>query len=154
MAFAHHPARRHDQMKWFRDLKIRKKLTIAFVAIAVVMALVGAIGIFGLEKIDSLDVQLYEQNTQPLGHLAYVGSSYLRARVAQRELVETDDPAKKQGYMAEITANDQVMNDELAAFDKQVSSEEVRKGCEALKASLGAYLPVRNGALQRALGGG
>ncbi len=141
-------------MKWFYDLKIRTKLTTAFVAVAVVMALVGAVGIFGLHKIDGLDVQLYEHNTQPLGHLAFVGTSYLRARVAQRELVETDDQAKKQSYMAEITAADQVMNDELAAFEKEVSTKEIREGCEALKAALGAYLPVRNGALQRALGGG
>ena len=140
-------------MKWFYDLKIRTKLTIAFVAIAVLMAVVGAIGIISLQRVDGLDVQLYEQNTQPLGHLAYVGVSYLRARVAQRQLVETDDPAKKQRYMEVITAADQVMNDELAAFEKELSSGEIRKGCEALKAALEAYLPIRNGALQRALGG-
>ncbi|QNU68708.1 MCP four helix bundle domain-containing protein [Ruminiclostridium herbifermentans] len=63
------------------NLKIATKLLISFLIVAIIA---GALGIYGISKISTINNAgkgLYEQNTKPLGDLAYIGTQYQRIRV-------------------------------------------------------------------------
>ena len=53
-------------MNWFQNLKIAKKLIIAFLGVAVIAGIVGAVGIVGLYNLAQEDTQLFEFYTLPL----------------------------------------------------------------------------------------
>lgn len=48
-------------MKWFYNLKIRTKLLIGFILIALIVGLVGYVGMINIKALDESDTELYEQ---------------------------------------------------------------------------------------------
>ncbi|MGB9589130.1 MAG: MCP four helix bundle domain-containing protein, partial [Armatimonadota bacterium] len=74
-------------MKWFYDLRIRTKLLLAFIGVAVIAGFVGVVGIVNLRKIAAEDKMLYEHDTDPLSDIALMYSSFLRVRQALRDVI-------------------------------------------------------------------
>lgn len=79
-------------MKWFYNMKIGVKLTASFIVVAIITAIVGAIGVTNINKMDELDTQLYENMTIPLSEVAEMSALFQRARVNARDLIFFDRP--------------------------------------------------------------
>lgn len=59
-------------MKWFYNMKIGKKLVLAFLLVSLIAGVIGVIGVLNLRKIADLDTQLYEYHTDSLDELTRI----------------------------------------------------------------------------------
>lgn len=67
-------------MKWFYNLRISVKLLAGFFIVAIIAGAIGVIGVKNIKEIESLDTDLYEKMTAPLGELVTITESYQRMR--------------------------------------------------------------------------
>ncbi|HAE21132.1 MAG TPA: chemotaxis protein [Spirochaetaceae bacterium] len=72
-------------------MKIVAKLLIGFVAVALLGAFVGVVGIFSMQTIDKADTFLYENMTVPISNLLTITEAFQRVRVNIRDLIDADD---------------------------------------------------------------
>lgn len=57
-------------MQWFQALRIKTKLIDAFLIIAMLVGIVGGMGIYNMNQLDDAGSELYTNMTAPLGQLA------------------------------------------------------------------------------------
>ena len=67
-------------MNWLQNLKIAQKLTLAFLCVAALAALVGAVGVINLYSLAQEDTSLYENYAVPLEQMGTVTAAYQRSR--------------------------------------------------------------------------
>ena len=58
-------------MKWFRNMKIGKKLIATFLLMAIITAIVSGVGVLFLSEITSADTYMYEYMTEPIAHFVF-----------------------------------------------------------------------------------
>ncbi|WP_283607007.1 methyl-accepting chemotaxis protein [Faecalispora anaeroviscerum] len=82
-------------MKKFRDFSISRKLYTGFLAMIVLMVVVGGVGTFGMIRINSMDTYLYEKQTAPISNLIGAYEALYQVRVDVRDaIIYSNDPAK------------------------------------------------------------
>jgi methyl-accepting chemotaxis protein len=129
-------------MKWFYDLKIRTKLILAFLLVALIAGCVGTIGIVNIRKVDNASTALYEGVTEPLGHIALLYSSFLRTRQALRDVIIDlyYDPSKlkehaalSQKKMAEVEKMAKDLEEHITDKEARLAYEDFLKKHEEFK---------------------
>jgi len=70
-----------------KNMKVSLKLIVSFLIVVAFTAAVGAIGIFGMWDINVGSNTMYEQQTRPLGDLAYAIEYFQRLRVQVRNAI-------------------------------------------------------------------
>lgn len=127
-------------MKRFYDLKIGVKLVSSFIIVALIGAVIGAIGIFNLQKVDKADTALYEENTEGLAYMAKAALDFedLRANTIYLGMNGKD----KNNYMNGVQENYKSLNDNLAKYEKTVTTDEDRKELNNLKSLAANYKSV------------
>lgn len=78
-------------MKWFNNLKMKQKLISCFVMVALLIGVVGFVGILNMNKINSNSDLLYNQDLKILKDLQQVNSNTLHIRLSVINLVEAKD---------------------------------------------------------------
>ena len=73
-------------MKWFMNLKIGVKLTVAFVTLAILAGFVGGIGIINMKSIDKEYTILYRDYGIVMGDLGVLGMDFRDMRTATRRV--------------------------------------------------------------------
>ena len=63
-------------MKWFSDLRIRKKLMLSFILISVLCAVMGILSSYNLKSVEKSDTELYENMTVPLVAISKVSTEF------------------------------------------------------------------------------
>ena len=81
-------------MKWFLNMKITTKLIIAFVIVAILAGVVGAVGMSNITKIDENGHVLYANMTVPLAEAADMAKLFQRIRVNTRDMILEEDQEK------------------------------------------------------------
>ena len=81
-----------EKMQWFNNMKIMPKLLSGFMLVALLMGLVGYIGIKNINAIDDSDTILYEKMTVPIATLQDMTDSYQRLRNNLLELTIVETP--------------------------------------------------------------
>jgi len=104
-------------MKWFYNMKISARLLSGFILVAVLAAIIGAIGISNIKVIESRDTVLYEKMTKPISEVVTATDSFHRMRVIIRDAI--------------ITTNKQLGEQELAKIE--VRKAELNKVNENIK---------------------
>jgi methyl-accepting chemotaxis protein len=80
-----------------KNLRIRARLIISFLVVAIIAASIGIFGMIQMKKISKNDVYLYENATVPMGYSSKISTSFQRCRVLIREelLSNNDEEIKK-----------------------------------------------------------
>ncbi len=126
-----------------KTARLSTKLIAGFILIALIGCTIGIFGIFNIKKIDNLDTELYEANTQPLSVLLEISTLYQRSRVNLREVVISGFEHKDSGeYVRKIADLDSKMDGYLKEFEKSIKSDEVRQIHAALLNGVHQYEPV------------
>ena len=86
-------------MKWFMNLKIGVKLTVAFVTVAILAGFVGGIGIINMKSIDKEYTILYRDYGIGMGDLGGFGMDFRDMRTATR-LVFMDKTSDLRGELS------------------------------------------------------
>ena len=126
-------------MQWFKDLKVGVKLIAGFVAVAIIAAVVGGIGIMKIYEIDHDADMMYEKMTVPLGDLGAISVDFQRARINLRDVVEATDPAERQKYVENIKKLRQDMTGHAEKVEKTLLTEEGRKAFNEFNESRKVY---------------
>jgi methyl-accepting chemotaxis protein len=135
-------------------LGIRAKLLVAFGALALVTAIVGGFGVYGLRQLDDGSETLYSD--------VLVGSHLLTKYVQQAAIGEravlaypmTTTPADRQALRAQITAADKALADLARQMDEADTDREDVQTLARLTTAWGAYASWRDKAVLAAVDGG
>ncbi len=114
-------------MKWYYDLKLGTKLISGFILVAFIAGVIGWIGVVNIHKIEAEDAKLYEKITVPLGELQNMTCSYLQIRVAVRDVILENDPAKNKIHIGKIREFVTIVEKDTVNLEKTILTEEGRK---------------------------
>ena len=129
-------------MNWYYNLKISVKLLSAFIVLAVIAGVIGAIGVVELKKMDDAGTKLYEKITIPISDLGDITTSFQRIRINMRDLVEANNSADKQAALETIKKLRADIGEKSAAFEKTILTDEGRKLFEEFKKSREGYAQI------------
>lgn len=111
-------------MKWFYNLKIATKLTIAFIIVSIVTGIIGYIGISNIKKIEAADTKMYEKMTVPMGNMAEMSTAFQRIRVNSRDIIIANAPAEIQDRSNRIKNYFASIDKNIAAVEKTILTDE------------------------------
>ncbi len=112
-------------MKWFYDMKIKTKLVVGFVLVALIIGLVGYLGISSIKKLDTSGQDLYEQNTVPLSEIGEISVAFQRMRVNMRDMIFENDPVANQKNVTSFDDRNQEIDELVQSFNNHNNSEEI-----------------------------
>lgn len=130
-------------MKWYLNLKITSKLITAFVIVALLAGVVGAIGVFNIQSIDENGSILYENMTLPIADAAEMAKLFQRIRVNTRDMILEDEKEKIDAMYGNIQTIIEELNVFSVSFKEKALSQEMKDAFEEFMVSrgnFGAYL--------------
>ena len=113
-------------MKWFHNLKITAKLTISFIAVAMIAGVVGIVGIVGIVNIFNMN-QLDTSHTTVMKDLDNITSTYQKERAYLYELYLEKDNNRRLEIMSELKACDEIIDKSITSFSQGIDDTQVRK---------------------------
>ena len=126
-------------MSWFQNLKIAKKLIIAFLGVALIAGIVGLVGIAGLYNLAQEDTMLFEYYTMPLEQMGNASDAYQKSRVYFREALLTKDPRVQEENFKKFNVQITTMKSEGGKLRQTLVSEEGHKLQKTLEATIEEY---------------
>jgi methyl-accepting chemotaxis protein len=128
-------------MKWFENFKTNRKLIIGFLAVAVIAAVVGTIGVINMISISKADTALYEEDALGLQHsgAAAVNFQQLRYNVLKMTTLEKEDEIQETRVLIDTynTATDE--NLKKFANDINVTNPEITSLLDNIHAEWADY---------------
>ncbi|MDU2063260.1 MAG: methyl-accepting chemotaxis protein [Sporomusaceae bacterium] len=126
-------------MQWFYDKKIGTKLIIAFVVVAVMAGIVGAVGVINLYKLAEEDTSLFENYTVPLEEIANVKEAYQRSRVNIRDVVLDREPSHQADNIKKAGERIAEMKGETAKVARTLVSDEGGRLHKTIETAIPGY---------------
>ena len=137
-------------MKWFYNLKIRSKLLICFVLVALIAGFIGYEGILNLKKIDDADTALYEHQTVPIGLMSEIAVCFQRVRVNLRDAIFAETPAQVKEYADTVSSLTDTIDSKSNDFKKLIQTEDEKAAFEEFTAARKEFAPARDRVLMLA----
>jgi methyl-accepting chemotaxis protein len=113
-------------MKWFYDMKIRTKLISGFILVALVVGIVGYVGIKNIRELDMSSTILYEKITVPVAETGSMSTAFQRMRVNIRDMIIANDAQSIQDYTDRITERRNEIDEIAAEFEQTMITEEMQ----------------------------
>jgi methyl-accepting chemotaxis protein len=120
-------------------MKLGTKLIVAFLAVAMIAVIVGAIGVVNMARISRADSNMYRLATLPLAQISRINQAFQRIRLNLAKIVDDSsldtaksDAAKCESLMASIRTN-------LQDFSKSLVTEADKDNFQQLKSLLDDY---------------
>jgi methyl-accepting chemotaxis protein len=137
-------------MSWFRNLKIKVKLVLCFVVLAIVTGIVGLIGINSMDSIKTSSDNMYDNNSVPSLNLSKLQTSLQEVRANQVLAVYERNPETVQSRIDKIQELGQSNDKFLKNYEKTITNEENRELYNNMMKSLASYREIRSANLERA----
>lgn len=131
-------------MKWFNDLKIRVKLIICFIVLAVFTGIVGIVGITNMENMNSRSEKMYNANFLPAQDLAKIQTFLENVRATHLLALYEKDPTTVQNRLDSISALAKQSNDMLKKYETTIADEEERSLYNSFMNTLTSYREARD----------
>lgn len=126
-------------MRWFRNMKIARKLITCFVLVSLFIGLVGFIGINNMGKINSNAVMMHDDNLASVKDLMVIKQNLLDIRGDLLQLVYQTDI----NYRPQVKDHIKKLNEDIdkaaAEFEKKISSKEEQILYDEFKRALEVY---------------
>ena len=126
-------------MNWFQNLKIAKKLIIAFLIVAVIAGVVGAVGVYSLFRLAQEDTILFEYYSVPLEQMGVIKEAYQKSRVNVRDAILNKDARIIADNAKQFDDRIKDMKLETANIGKTLVSDEGRKLHKTLETAITEY---------------
>jgi methyl-accepting chemotaxis protein len=141
------------QMKWFRNWKIGTKIITGFFILALVVAVVGVMGLLNLKTANEKSSTMYTKDTVSVGELSEAAQLYQRTRVIVRDIILIDDDERMQSEVENLKGKDDAITDSLGELDLLMDTPEHKTMLNTINQSISAYAPLRQKVLDAALAG-
>ncbi|WP_400244551.1 methyl-accepting chemotaxis protein [Niallia sp. JL1B1071] len=132
-------------MNWFYNMKIGRKLLIAFLVVAMIAAGIGAVGIINMRNIDKDYTDLYENYGISTGDIGKAAVEFQDIRATVRDIVLSKNANEVETYIQNIEEKQIEMEKNLEAFETSIQTEQTREVYTTLISNLDQY----NGTLDK-----
>ena len=130
-------------MKWFMNLKIGVKLTVAFVTLAILAGFVGGIGIINMKSIDKEYTILYRDYGIVMGDLGVLGMDFRDMRTATRRVfLDKTSDLRLKSYN-KVVELDKKIDDDIKEIELTLVSEEEKVKFNGLKSKISSFMSTR-----------
>jgi methyl-accepting chemotaxis protein len=126
-------------MNWYKQLRLATQLIMAFICVALIAGVIGAIGIVNVGKLAASDKMMYDNATAPMKNLDAFNGNFQLVRNSLSKLPSAPDKARLDTVLATKDKNWKLMEDALAAYTLQVSSPEEKANLVRLKELVAIY---------------
>ena len=113
-------------MKTFANMKVKAKLLTGFIIMAIIVTIVGAVGITNIKSLDQSDTELYENKTVPIAQAGQISTAFQRMRVNIRDMIVANDPIAIQANADKIAERQAELDTLTAEFESRIVSDEMR----------------------------
>lgn len=127
-------------MKWFMNLKIGVKLTVAFVTVAILAGFVGGIGIINMKSIDKEYTILYRDYGIGMGDLGGFGMDFRDMRTATRLVFMDKTSDLRLKSYNKVVELDKKIDDDIKQIELSLLSEEGKVKFNGLKSKISSFL--------------
>lgn len=132
-------------MKWFNNLKIRTKLILCFIILAIFTSIVGIVGINSMNNINKASQGMYYTNFVPAMNLSKIQTALEEVRAIHLSAIYERDAETFQEKMDQINNLVQQTNQLLGDYSATIEgNDEAKVLYDALMETLLAYRTVRN----------
>lgn len=130
-----------------KAISIKASLLGSAFATAAIILMICVIGVLSLKRVAAADRELFEKDTVPIAHLLALDESFQRARVNVRDYVLSKTQEDRVSYRDKITSFRAKMQEEAAAYEKNIVTRENRDLFETWKAADKEYAASEQEAL-------
>ncbi|MDW7675916.1 MAG: methyl-accepting chemotaxis protein, partial [Bacillota bacterium] len=131
-------------MKWFNNLKIKTKLILCFIVLALITGIVGIVGIVNMSDINTKSEHMYTRDFLPSLDLAKIQAGQQNVRANQILLVYERDPERFDLRNDEINRTVEQTNELLAKLEASLVNDMERELYNNMIEALSNYRNVRN----------
>ncbi len=135
-------------MNWFYNLKLNAKLLLSFAVVAVVLAVVGYIGIHGMNVMMYDSDQIYNNDLLGIVDIATVRASVLTARGDIRYAINAKYPQEREKYINSARKYAQKADEAIDRYAKTRMNDETKKYVEDFKKNWELYKEEREIGIQ------
>jgi methyl-accepting chemotaxis protein len=128
-------------MNWFINLNIKDKLMSGFTFIAVIAAVIGAIGIKNIRELDDSDTELYSTLVQ-VESIGDASTNFQRMRVDIANMVNAETPDETQLWKKNLLERRADITKFVVDFENAPMSEQEKIGIADLKAQRKIFIPL------------
>ncbi|WP_438447995.1 methyl-accepting chemotaxis protein [Gorillibacterium sp. sgz5001074] len=135
-------------MKTFANMKIKSKLLISFLILAVMTAVVGTFGILDMRTINRSTELLYEENYLPSVDMAKVQKNLMAIRSEFLLMMYERDASKFAAQNNTINKLTDENTEALATYAKTIASDEERQAYTTVMNSMKTYRELRDASIK------
>lgn len=111
-------------MQWFKDLKIGTKLIAAFVAVGIITAIVGYMGIGNMSKINDMADQMYQKDTLGISYIKEANIDLIYVSRDEKDLLLASSEEQRTQYKQSIEANEAKLDANIEKAKELISDEK------------------------------
>ncbi|NRT77865.1 methyl-accepting chemotaxis protein [Clostridium beijerinckii] len=132
-------------MKWFKNLKIAKKLILSFCIVAILISVVGFNGIYNMNTINSNAVNMHDYNLETIKNLTTVKQNFANIRIDLITMVYQRTTSQMNvNYKNEINELITQNNKLIEAYEKTLLSKSNEELFSALKVNSQKFIDSSN----------
>ncbi|MDT8715099.1 methyl-accepting chemotaxis protein [Clostridium sp. 19966] len=131
-------------MKWFKNLKIAKKLISAFIVVAILVCVVGIAGLSNMNKINSNASKMHDYNLASIKDLTTIKQNFSDIRADLLKLVYQRNISEKDSTKTEANSLISTNNNLVDTYEKTLLSESEKSDFSDLKTNLSTYIEITN----------
>ena len=133
-------------------MKIRAKLLLGFILVAIIAGSIGIFGVVQLKKIDNADTQLYETVAKPLGYCVEIATYFQRIRVNFRDALLSENAIESKKYLDRIDELNALWEKEITLYEGTIIDDIDKKNYQNFvnaKKEYMSYLPAFKAAMAK-----
>lgn len=126
-------------MSFFRNLKIRTKLYLVFLTSTLMVALVGAVGVSGLYKVDTNSDSMYYNNLKSINNLHIMKEHLLDIRYNMLTMMNSSDKQQQETAISTIKKHTEEIATIIGDLDKMKMEPDYEKIWKDFKSEIDKY---------------
>ncbi|WP_043930674.1 methyl-accepting chemotaxis protein [Bacillus sp. EB01] len=126
-------------MKWIHNMKIGRKLLLAFMIVSLFTGVVGSIAIFNMKLINNDYTELYKDYGVATADIANVGIDWNDFRATARALLLADNQEARETNKARLDELMVSIEQSAKEYGKSIDNEETRQTYDALLVAIDNY---------------
>jgi methyl-accepting chemotaxis protein len=139
-------------MNWYRNMKIAQKLIIGFLVMAIIAAVVGAVGIFSISNIKQADQRLYNEDSLGMQYAGNAAVTIMQVRYLSTKLALDKGDAIKATVDTLSETYDQ-MDEYLKKCHETIKDPEITAFLNQIQADWDKYKPTMKEENQKVVNG-
>ena len=136
-------------MKLFKNFKIAQKLILSFIIVAILIGVVGFIGIYNMKTINNNAVTMHDYNLETVKDLTAIKENFNEVRIDLLKLIyEKNSDQQNDIIKKDINELFNETNNLIASYEKTLISKSEEKTFSQLKENSKAFIDSSNSAIK------